>query len=203
MSAACFNCGLPATHRHHVVPRSLGGVATVPLCHDCHGKAHGKAHGFRNTNELTRAALLQLKADGVRLGGEALGWQRSRLTDAAGRRCVVRDDAEAETLARIVALRGEGLSLRAIATTLTAEGRATKRGGRWAAEQVRAALDANVVVAVEDEADTVARILALKADGVSVRRIAEILAAEGRSTKAGGRWHATTVQRVIAREVKP
>jgi 5-methylcytosine-specific restriction endonuclease McrA len=30
----------PASHQHHVVPRSLGGVATVPLCHDCHGKAH-------------------------------------------------------------------------------------------------------------------------------------------------------------------
>lgn len=32
----CFNCGSTAElHDHHVVPRSLGGVATVPLCHDC------------------------------------------------------------------------------------------------------------------------------------------------------------------------
>ena len=60
---------------------------------------------------------------------------------AAGRQCIVRVDDEAETVARIVALRGEGLSLRRIADTLTMEGRATKRGGRWAAEQVRAALE--------------------------------------------------------------
>ena len=94
------------------------------------------------TAERTRDALAHLRSEGVRLGGAALGWERGEAVGAAGRR---------------------------------------------------------VVVAVEDEADTVARILALKADGLSLRGIAEILAAEGRSTKAGGRWHATTVQRVIAR----
>jgi len=93
------------------------------------------------TGERTRDALAEVKRQGGTLGADALGWRRVEETDAAGRRCVVRDDAEAETLARIVALRGEGLSLRAIATTLTAEGRATKRGGRWAAEQVRAVLE--------------------------------------------------------------
>lgn len=138
----CFNCGaVGPVHDHHVVPRSLGGISTVPLCPECHGKAHGRARGFRDTSELTREALGHLRAEGVPLGGAALGWERLSVVDAAGRRCVVRDDAEAETLARILALRGEGLSLRAIATTLTAEGRATKRGGRWAAEQVRAALE--------------------------------------------------------------
>ena len=138
----CFNCGAAGpVHHHHVVPRSLGGVATVPLCHVCHGKAHGRESGFRDTGELTRAALAEVKRQGGTLGADALGWRRVEETDTAGRRCVVRDDAEAETLTRIVALRGEGLSLRAIATTLTAEGRATKRGGRWAAEQIRAALE--------------------------------------------------------------
>ena len=94
------------------------------------------------TAERTRDALAHLRSEGVRLGGAALGWEHTEAVDPSGRR---------------------------------------------------------IIAAVEDEADTVARILALKADGVSVRRIAEILAAEGRSTKAGGRWHATTVQRVIAR----
>ena len=94
------------------------------------------------TAERTRDALAHLRSEGVRLGGAALGWERGEAVDAAGRR---------------------------------------------------------VVVAVEDVAGTVARILALKADGLTLRGIAEILAAEGRSTKAGGRWHATTVQRVIAR----
>ncbi len=136
----CFECGAPAQHHHHVVPRSLGGTRTVPLCALCHGKAHGRERGFRNTSELTRAALADLKANGVKLGGEGLGWRRTEETDVAGRQCIVRVDDEAETVARIVALRGEGLSLRRIADTLTMEGRATKRGGRWAAVQVHRAL---------------------------------------------------------------
>ena len=142
---ACWECGtVGEVHHHHPVPKSRGGTRTIPLCLLCHGKAHGRERGFRNTSELTRAALGRLKASGVRLGGAALGWKHTSAVNAAGRRDLERDSAEA---------------------------------------------------------DTVARILALKADGVSVRRIAEILAAEGRSTKARGRWSPTTVQRVIARGV--
>ncbi len=37
----CFDCGAPAVERHHVVPRSLGGKNTVPLCVECHSKVHG------------------------------------------------------------------------------------------------------------------------------------------------------------------
>jgi len=93
------------------------------------------------TGERTRDALVEVKRQGGVLGADALGWRRTEETDAAGRQCIVRVDDEAETVARIVALRGEGLSLRRIADTLTMEGRATKRGGRWAAEQVRAVLE--------------------------------------------------------------
>jgi hypothetical protein len=144
---SCFNCGAAAEHHHHVVPRSLGGVATVPLCGECHGKAHGH-RGWRGTSELTRQALAKIKDSGRQLGGAPLGYMYSNTLDSSGRRELVRNDEEAEIVARIVALRGEGLSLRAIATTLTAEGRATKRGGRWAAEQVRAAWSATQVVRV-------------------------------------------------------
>lgn len=41
----CFECGQPADVRHHVVPLSLGGSKTVPLCIGCHKKAHG-GHNF-------------------------------------------------------------------------------------------------------------------------------------------------------------
>jgi hypothetical protein len=40
--ALCFECGNPAHCEHHVVPKSLGGTKTVPLCVVCHGKVHGK-----------------------------------------------------------------------------------------------------------------------------------------------------------------
>jgi hypothetical protein len=74
-------------------------------------------------NTIARAAL--------RLGLDAL--------EADPSRAVEEDDAE--TLERIHALRAEGLTLRAIAERLTAEGHQTKRGGEWAGETVRKLLD--------------------------------------------------------------
>jgi DNA invertase Pin-like site-specific DNA recombinase len=87
--------------------------------------------------ERTRDALAQLKSEGVKLGGAALGWRRTEETDEEGRRVVVGVDSEARTVERIVALRRDGLSLREIAGTMTGEGHPTKRGGEWAAATVR------------------------------------------------------------------
>lgn len=74
--------------------------------------------------ERTAAAMAHLKAQGVALGAPSLG----------------QTDAEADTVARILELRAENMPLRQIADTLTAEGRCTKRGGKWAAETVRKVL---------------------------------------------------------------
>ena len=49
-------------------------------------------------------------------------------------------------------------------------------------------------------AETVDRVLALRASGMSIRAVASALEEEGRPTKSGGRWHPTTVQRILARE---
>ena len=38
----CFGCGEPAVENHHVIPESLGGTKTVPLCLQCHSLIHGK-----------------------------------------------------------------------------------------------------------------------------------------------------------------
>jgi DNA invertase Pin-like site-specific DNA recombinase len=89
------------------------------------------------TCERTRDALGHLKASGVRLGGEGLGWERVADTDAEGRRVVREVEANLAAIERIVALRAEGFTLRAVAARLTAEGYGTKRGGLWAAETVR------------------------------------------------------------------
>ena len=90
--------------------------------------------------ERTADALAQVKAEGGRLGGEALGWERTDEADEHGRRMVRKVDAESETVARIVELRSSGLTLAGIATTLTAEGRHTKHGGLWHAMTVRRVL---------------------------------------------------------------
>jgi DNA invertase Pin-like site-specific DNA recombinase len=58
-----------------------------------------------------------------------------------------RSPLPAETVTRMLDLRAEGLTLRAIADTLTAEGIPTARGGQWAAATVRAVLNSPAVLA--------------------------------------------------------
>jgi site-specific DNA recombinase len=82
--------------------------------------------------ERTSDALQHLRRNGVRLGGEALGWHRLADEDRDGHKIVEVDAREGATVRRIVELRRSGASLRAICASLAAEGRATKRGGRWA-----------------------------------------------------------------------
>ena len=88
------------------------------------------------TGERTRDALTHLRAKGVRMGRAALGWQYSTERDQEGHRVVRPLDAERETIGRITVLRAEGRTLREIARVLDAEGRKTKRGGRWHAQTV-------------------------------------------------------------------
>jgi DNA invertase Pin-like site-specific DNA recombinase len=90
--------------------------------------------------ERTAGALAHLRDQGVRLGGEALGWSRTDETDDDGRRVVVESQDELATVSRIRQLRAEGLPLRSICERLVTEGRRTKRGGRWAPKTVRAVL---------------------------------------------------------------
>lgn len=59
----CFECGAPATERHHVVPVSLGGTKTIPLCGECHAKIHDISNGERRNQlrELTKNSLSKRK----------------------------------------------------------------------------------------------------------------------------------------------
>ncbi len=65
----------------------------------------------------------------VTRGGYAYG--APRLGMRAEDRALVADPGEQATIARMVELRGQGLSLRQICNALEAEGRPTKRGGQW------------------------------------------------------------------------
>lgn len=92
----------------------------------------GAAELERNlVGERTKDALVHVRMEGVRLGGEALGWRRSETTTDDGRREVENVEEERETLRLVHALHDEGLSLRAICAKLTALNRKTKRGGAW------------------------------------------------------------------------
>lgn len=49
----CFECGSGGEiHQHHVVPKSLGGTATIPLCVKCHKLVH-------STGNLSLSALIK------------------------------------------------------------------------------------------------------------------------------------------------
>lgn len=71
--------------------------------------------------ERTREALAHLKRQGQRLGAPCLG----------------ETDTEQRAVQRILDLRTQGLSFRAVASQLEAEGYPTKKGGKWASETVR------------------------------------------------------------------
>lgn len=58
-----------------------------------------------------------------------------------------------------------------------------------------------VIEQVDDERATLARMAGLREQGHTYRFIADRLTAEGHRTKRGGRWHANTVRRVLARGV--
>jgi DNA invertase Pin-like site-specific DNA recombinase len=53
------------------------------------------------------------------------------------------------------------------------------------------------LVADTVESETIARAKALRADGSSLREIANVLEAEGRATKRGKRWHPATIARLL------
>ena len=50
----CFDCGSTTNiHYHHVIPQTLGGKETLPICGDCHGKIHDKK--FVDISKIGRA----------------------------------------------------------------------------------------------------------------------------------------------------
>jgi len=72
----CFECGSPDNiHKHHVIPKSRGGIKTLPLCEICHGKVHDL--NYVNHSNLIRTSLLLKKQRGELVG------RRSGSTESA------------------------------------------------------------------------------------------------------------------------
>jgi hypothetical protein len=128
---ACFECGGVPDHNHHVVPRSLGGTRTVPLCGPCHARAHGlDGKTWADHRALTRKALQDKKAKGEAAGNAPFGYS----ADADGR--LVVNAAEQAVIARVKALRAAGVSFRAIARDLEAAGVVGRTGQPFAASRL-------------------------------------------------------------------
>jgi DNA invertase Pin-like site-specific DNA recombinase len=52
----------------------------------------------------------------------------------------------------------------------------------------------------ESEQSTLARMIELRGQGLSIADVAERLNGEGVKPRAGAKWHATAVQRILARK---
>lgn len=117
----CFECDAPATQHHHVVPVSLGGTRTVPLCDDCHAMVHGRR--AVDVSTLTKVGLARRKREGKVVGMVPYGYRRvgDHLEE---------DPDEQRVVDVIRRLRGEGLSLRAVVAKLEEYG-VPARGERW------------------------------------------------------------------------
>lgn len=140
MTTKCFECGSEADHRHHVVPKSLGGRKTVPMCANCHGKIHLR---LMTTSSLARSALAAKRKAGERVGEVPFGWT----LDAAGR--LVEDADEQNVLAKIMACHAAGMSLRKIAAILTGAGIVTKKGNAgWSHSTVQSILERAAAMSV-------------------------------------------------------
>ena len=135
MNYKCYECGTTeCIQHHHVVPRSLGGTKTIPLCSICHGKVHGiKRDKQINISELTKRGLEQARKRGVKLGGP--NPEKSLIIG----RQVVQTNANEYALSMsplIMPMRNEGATLRDIAATLNNAEVKTRRGGKWGPSQV-------------------------------------------------------------------
>jgi transposase-like protein len=63
----CFECGgNEHIHQHHIIPKSLGGTKTIPLCETCHGKVHQK--DLVKFNNLAKEGIKRYVANGGKLG---------------------------------------------------------------------------------------------------------------------------------------
>lgn len=131
----CFECsavGVPL-HQHHVIPRSLGGTKTVPLCETCHSKIHGKD---LRISALTKAALAKKKEQGVKLGSpQNLTKQGAEKSIAVRKARAKEQNQQAAHVAKL--LREKGLTLCAIADELHKTGYHTSKGKKFQATSVK------------------------------------------------------------------
>jgi len=130
MTEACFECGQPAQHRHHVVPRSLGGTKTIPVCVRCHGLIHSRealAHP-----ELTRKGMERKRLSGQRIGTIPYGKRLAK----DGKQLLV-NIRQAKVIEWMRRQRMQGSSLREICEELNRVGEPSATGRRfWQAATV-------------------------------------------------------------------
>ena len=131
----CNTCGVicEELHKHHILPKAMGGtdISTnlIHICLDCHSKIHGKAMSH---SELTKLGLARAKAAGKKLGGYREGHTKHH------EQIKINADNFAKTIGpRIVLLREYNKTYAEIADIFNTEKLPTRLGGAWYGTTVR------------------------------------------------------------------
>ena len=136
MNYKCFECGTSESiQHHHIIPRSLGGTKTIPLCSICHGKAHGiKRNKQIDIGRLTKEGLMRAKARGVVLGNPNLEEAASK-----GRTTQLKqaDEFALKMLPMVSSMIEAGMRQSHIADALNDAEIKTRRGARWTRTAIR------------------------------------------------------------------
>lgn len=187
-NGTCFECNKVAeVFNHHIIPESLGGTKTVPLCACCHGKIHDIK--FLTTSELTKRGLARAKERGIKLG------KPSKIPE--------------EVIKRICNLRRQKQTIRAIAleckiTPSVVHRIVTKHllvlGNPNPAHALEMAMRRNTELADNFATAIQETIQEIQKVGMtSLREIAHCLNIRGFKTRNGKAFHPQTVKNILAR----
>lgn len=199
----CFECDATENlHHHHVVPRSLGGTKTIPLCERCHGLVHSK--DFTSTAALTSKAMQNKKAKGLYTGGRVpfgfkLGGDGETL---------VPNPAEVDIILCAQELRRDGHSLRGISAELAERGMLTRNGRMFDHKAIPALLAANPesmsLEEIKAELAQLAKLArATKPRKWSLRAISAELAGRGMVNRKGKPFEQNSIAELLKVKVPP
>ena len=143
----CFCCEInPATENHHIIPKSLGGKKTIPVCSSCHAKIHCMKDGQKtrrdNHSFLTKKGLERARKRGVKIGCPGnltnAGRKKGRLTRSKKART---NKANIKATKFILLHIEKGYTITQIARKLNDQGYKTSRGKGFVHTTVRRLLD--------------------------------------------------------------
>jgi len=161
-------------------------------------------------SERTRDALQHMKSKGIRLGPAHYGYSLGDHLDGQGRRVLVPVESEQAVIAKMVALRNEGMSFTQVVQRLNDEQVPARRGGVWRVNGVRNALmrDGKHTsrptkrpgprLPLRYDLDTATeRAKELRAQGLSYSAIGAQLRKERLTPLRGGIWHPAQVRELL------
>jgi DNA invertase Pin-like site-specific DNA recombinase len=161
-------------------------------------------------SERTRDVLQHMKAQGIRLGPAHYGYALGDQLDEHGRRVLVPVESEQAVIARMVALRNEGLSFSEVVERLNDERLPARRGGAWRLNGVRNVLiregkhkarpckSPGPRLPLRYDPDTATeRAKELRAQRLSYSAIGAQLRKERLTPLRGGIWHPAQVRELL------